>query len=234
VSAPGNAPLWSVLIASLAHREEKLMSLLGSVLPQAQASHAGIEVVVFQNNGSRPLGEYRTSLLRAARGAYLCFIDDDDQVPADYVAAIVEALEKDPDVVAFRQLCTNLPARFTDFSLRHQDGPWDEVLYGNPPQHTYLREFSHVQPVRSEIARRADFLGSPWDNTGEDMMYVRRVVPLLRERGSRELYLDEVLYHYAYSRHDSTQGNSPPTGYIARWAAHPHPRTAHPCLRWVP
>lgn len=229
---PGPEPLLSVLIATLAHREDRFLSLLGGLLPQAEASPAEVEVVALQNNGARPLSDYRDQLLQAARGTYLCFVDDDDQVAGNYVEELVSALETDPDCVGFRQLCTGLAALYTELSLKNENAPWDPVFVNG--ELTYLRQFSHVMPVRSALAKQAGFQGSPLDYTGEDVAYVRQVVPLLRQRGSREAYIGKALYHYIWSAADSTQAGRLPPGKQIAYGRHPRPRVVSPCFRWCP
>ena len=94
----------SILIPTIGRRRERFAALLDVLLPQAEKSRASTEVVALYNNGEHPLPQVRQRLLDAARGAYVCFVDDDDMVAPCYVDEIVSALAENPgaDSVGFR------------------------------------------------------------------------------------------------------------------------------------
>lgn len=231
VPQPGEQPLLSVLIVTLAHREEKFLCLLGRLLEQAEASPAPVEVVALQNNGAEALANYRDRLLREARGKYLCFVDDDDMVPGYYIEKIVEALGQDPDCVGFLEVCTGLEVQLSKLSLSvPPDTPWPPVLHEG--QWQYLRHFNHAMPVRAELAKQVSFQGSSYLFTGEDMQYCSRLAPILRERGSREVFIPEIMYHYIWDANDTTQAGSRAWAYRKKWSDHIKPYVASKCFRW--
>lgn len=234
MSAPGGAPLWSILIPTLVWRQPKLLELLTGLLAQCEQSSAPLEVIAEQNVGQQSLAHYRQHLLEAARGRYVCFVDDDDEVAPEYVEEIVAALAGEPDCVGFLQLCSGLQAPLTILSLAIEDHPNHGVVSTDHGQ-AYIRPFSHMCPVRAELARAGTFMANGELYSGEDTTFVASVLPLLRERGSREAFIDRPLYHYRWSGTDTTQNRgSAPTGLAARAASHKRPRIASPCFRWVP
>jgi Glycosyl transferase family 2 len=227
------SPVLSVLIPTVMWREEKFLALLSSLLPQCEDSNYPIEVIAVQNVGQLSLARYRHDLLAAARGAYVCFIDDDDTVSPDYVYEITAALSQEPDVVGFLQECSGTGAPLTILSLAIPDSPELGVVSTHWGL-AYIRCFSHMCPVRAELARQGTFFASGEVYTGEDTSYVSSVLPLLRERGSREVFINKPLYHYRWSASDTTQNRgTAPTGIIARAAAHKRPRITSHCFRWI-
>jgi hypothetical protein len=205
----------SVLIPTLARRQHKFLHLLSELLPQCQAAAEQVEVVALQNQGEELLEAYRERLLYAAEGDYLCFVDDDDKVASYYVADILEALRSDPDVVGWRHINHGTPGFYTDVSIALQPGNRDSG---------YQRRFTHMNPVRSSLAKQGTFLRGGYGYTGEDMVYVNSVLPLLKH----EVLLRRPVYDYQWSAWDTTQNGPQPK------PAQPHerPEIPVPCFRW--
>lgn len=225
-------PLWSILIPTLAWREDKFLPLVNELISQAEAYPGKIEVVALQNAGGGTIDSYRETLLRDAKGKYLSFVDDDDIVMTDYVPVILKAMEKDPDVVTFGQHCTGTGASITLFGLGYLGAPYEPLDLGNSGM-AYLRPYSHVLPTRSEIAKQASFLNPDGPAfTGEDYAFVSKVVPILMQRGAREARTDRVLYWYRWDANDSTQNGKVPPEVTAHWADHPRPQIDSECFRW--
>jgi len=227
---PGYRPLLSVLMPTLVRREPVFCELVKGLCGQAEASAAPVEIVGLQNAGERPLAEYREMLLRDARGEFLCFVDDDDQVAGDYVDQICAALRSEPapDVVTFVQDGSGTQAGVTLFGLGFLGAPWHPVIVNGVA--TYLRVYSHMQPIRAEVARQGSFLRpGGLGFTQEDQHFAMSVVPLLLERGSREAHVPRVLYTYNFmSAGDSTQQGR----QHGVDGEHERPAIASPCFRW--
>lgn len=182
----GNAPAWSILICSLDCRAHLLHRLLDCLKPQLTDD---VEIVVATDNGELSIGDKRNDLLAAARGEYVCFIDDDDLVSADYVARILDALEARPDAVGFWARRT-VDGVF-DFKAKHSH---DVEQYGTVivDQNTiHLRCINHLNPVKADLARRTAFYPK---NSGEDTDYAYRLRPLIKS----QVFVDEILYLYEY------------------------------------
>ncbi len=205
-------PLWSILICTLASRQDKFMRLMDVLLPQAEEI-GEVEIIACHNNGERPLGEIRQALMMDARGKYLSFVDDDDEVPDYFVREMLLALWEDPDVVGF----------ITEYSER--EAAWRATVYNSlqyEPHDTpgkLYRDLVHQMPCRAELAKQGDFTrGWPEDNTWRNV-----VRPLLKT----EVYIDKVLYYYRHSWADSVQGQLAPHTYT------PRPVIESPVFRWL-
>lgn len=119
-------PLLSILIPTLPVRIASLQLLLENLNAQVHALENPwqVEIRLNRDDGTKPLGVKRNELLRAARGRYIAFIDDDDQVDPGYMADILSAILRRPgvDCVVFRGLFTidgALAGPF-DYSLAHK------------------------------------------------------------------------------------------------------------------
>jgi len=83
------------------------------------------------------------------------------------------------------------------------------------------RDITQVNPVRTRIARQADFRAK--SDGAEDWSYVSQVRPLLKTQAT----VGRVLYHYFHDPADSNQyGLAPHTGL-------PRLEPASPCFRWI-
>jgi Glycosyl transferase family 2 len=209
-------PTWSILIATLARRQEKLLRLLAVLLPQAEAS-GRVEVVALHNKGEHSIGRFRQALLEDARGMYVSFVDDDDMVEPDFVAAVLEAAAGSPDYIAFRHAYYENGVRdrhVTVTGIQYQ-GWFDTPDF-------YFRDVTHINPVRTELALKAGFsdMGS-----GEDAAYDARLRPLLRTQAE----IDRVLYHYFHSWPDSAQM---PRSRWQREFAGARLQVVSPAFRW--
>lgn len=155
-----------------------------------------VEIHIARDSGELPVGAKRQSLLRQARGDFVCFIDDDDLVAATYIADILAAIGRQPgaDCVVFAGRL-EVDGRFAgpfDYSICHQR----YYQLGN----RYFRTPNHLCPVRRELAMQVGFKAV---NCGEDTDYARRLYPLLKTQaeiaapdGSGE---KKTLYHYRFS-----------------------------------
>lgn len=189
-------PTWSILIATLASRQVKLRRLLDVLLPQAETG--GVEVVGLHNRAELLIGDYRQALLESARGEYVSFVDDDDMVEPDYVPVILKAMAEKPDYVAFQHAYYESGVRNpwpTITGLEHRtwhDGP-----------DAYYRDVTHVNPVRTELARQASFV-IPL-RMYEDRQYDATIRKLART----QVVIPRVLYHYQHEWSDSVQWGIP-------------------------
>lgn len=198
----------SILIPTLKSREKYFLALARNLCWQAAGKQ--VEILALQNNGTHTLAEYREKLLREARGQYVVFIDDDDLVRSEYVSYILNALETNPHVVVFPQFCTGTACPVTLFGMGYDGAPWDPVLADGLP--AYVRAYSHVLPVRREIAGKSTFINPamPSGYTQEDQVFVAGVVEQLRALGQdlREERIQVPLYCYMFN----ATGTSTQTG----------------------
>jgi hypothetical protein len=186
-----SSPRWTILVATLGQRRARLRRLLDTLLPQLDAAAGEVTVCALYNHGERPLGHVRHALLRDASSTYVSFVDDDDEVPEYFVDEALQRMDGVVDYVGWRMQCyvDGRAVKPTYHSLRYTH--WWDDLEG------YYRDVSHLNPVRTELARCGDFRrGTP----PEDVAWVDQV----RGHLKTEAYVDKVMYHYHSSSVDST------------------------------
>lgn len=180
----------SILIASLRCRQKMLDRLLAILRPQCPD---GVEIGISQDDGEFSIGVKRQELLEKSQGDYVCFVDDDDMVAADYVANILEALKLNPDCVGFivdRWVNGEFDAqaihsiRYQHYHTRHDDG-----------LRLYERTPNHLNPIKRELALKTGFVDK---NRGEDSDFAIRVYPLLQS----EVFIPKPIYHYLFTTMD--------------------------------
>lgn len=212
------SPTWTILVPTLGQREQLFLRLLGVLLPQLDDHDGRVRVLAYRNNGQPSIGEIRDALLATADSDYVSFIDDDDLVPEYYVAEVVRALAGRPDHVGFKiEYTTNGEQGETvDHSLKW--GKWGRTFDGQ-----LYRDFTHIDPMRTDIARRGSFIVRP--GRAEDRVWVKRV----RQHVTTEAYIDKIMYYYLW-RADTTAWQEPHR--IRRVDGAPH--VDHPYFAWHP
>jgi len=204
-------PTWSILVPTLGERRALFERLMATLLPQTEAYQGDVKVIGFYSNGTPGLPEIRQRMVQAAKTEYVSFIDDDDLVPGYYVDEVQQALEQRVDYVGWQVQCYSdgVPTAVAYHNLEY--GGWK-----NHPDR-YLRDISHINPIRTSIARTVDFRraapGQP-----EDRAWVHQ---LRRGRLLRtQVVIDRIMYHYLFS-------TSRTAGIGSRWQA---PSKIHPSL----
>jgi len=150
---------WDVLISTIPHRHQKLCLLLAELDRQRQP---GFGVRLLRDNLERPMVDShvkRQELLESSAADYVCSLDDDDWVAPDYVSAIMEALEQEPDYVGFlvNVMRDGKQWRTATHSLEHGRHETVDSLY--------IRDITHLNPMRREVALLAswrDVIDDDW------------------------------------------------------------------------
>ena len=91
----------SILTPTIPSRKEQLSKLSEKIAKQS--NDLAVEHLSFADNRTRTIGAKRQSLLDIARGEYIAFVDDDDDIEPDYVSEILLAIKQGPDVITFEQ-----------------------------------------------------------------------------------------------------------------------------------
>jgi glycosyltransferase involved in cell wall biosynthesis len=188
-------PILSILTPTIPGRESQLAKLQTSIEAQNSKlkSSARIEHLILCDNRARSIGAKRQALADIARGQYIAFVDDDDNVSDDYVAGLLEAAQTGADVITFRQraIYNGLESE-VHFGARNQDGPF------NPGEVT-LRAPWHVCAWRRDVVAGCLFGES---NYGEDLTWCQQA----RKRIRTAHHIDKVLHTY---RHDAATTAAP-------------------------
>lgn len=220
--------IWSILIATLARREQQLAQVLEALGQQLALFSPMVEVVAYRNHGETPLPVIRQALVEEARGDYLCFVDDDDTLPPYYVDTILPMLDGTVDYVGWRmQAYMDGAALKPTYHTLDTDGWWET-------DYAYYRDVSHLNPVRTALARQADFRRV--GDGPEDVSWADQMRPLLHTQHLCDG--DRIMYHYYMRSADSTWrvGHEPPwdgaTDLLTTPVVHRYDHI--PAFRWHP
>lgn len=171
----------SVLICHLPQRARLLSRLVTTI--SSQSVDKPVELIV--NDEDCSVGLKRNKLLNAARGEYVAFVDDDDEVPEYYVDEILQAATVHPDCIGIVGV------------IREQSGnnlfkhSIEYVGWYTGGDGTYYRTPNHLNPIKREIATAIRF--DPSMSFGEDRKFSDRVRPHLKS----EVYIrDKIMYYY--------------------------------------
>lgn len=154
---------WSLLCLTQPSRSQFLQRLNAVLRPQLEG-RLDIEFRVKMFEEQMDLGSNRQKMIEEARGDYVCFIDDDDLVSADYVQRIYPLLDG-VDYVGFnlQMYSDGVKQKPTAHSLRYPE--W------NADEHGYYRDISHLNPIRRELALCVKMSGG----FGEDERWAREL-----------------------------------------------------------
>ncbi len=195
-------PILSILTPAVPSRLDQLATLCDEIA--RQIGDQPVEHLVLLDNKKRTVGEKRDALLRMARGQYVAFVDDDDDISLDYVARILAAAETRPDVITFKQHAkVNDDEAIIEFKLGNQNAPfdgaprwqkiegkWKEILAERP---VIKRNAWHICAWSRRLAIMSHF---PASNYGEDWSFA---APLCALPNLREVHIPEVLHFYNHS-----------------------------------
>jgi hypothetical protein len=190
---PTTFPKLTIAICTIPGREMDLTRLQYGLAPQI---HSDVQLLIHRS-AAITTGAKRQELLNRALGEYVCFIDDDDLVAHNYVDRILTALHKNPltDAVGFTGEMTT-----SGINPEHMFHHWYK---GKPEWSTeadpirkgsnyYIRGPTHLNPIRTCLARRTGFKDI---TLAEDFDYAQRVHPLIRHGVNLD---DPPLYYYLF------------------------------------
>ena len=182
-----NQPIFSILTPSVPERiDSHLKKLMEKI--KLQIGDKNVEHLIFLDNKKRSIGLKREALMEMARGKYMAFVDDDDDISDDYVDSLLEGISHNPDVVTFKQKCifnNNEPA-IINFSLENKENEaYREGCFVN-------RKPFHVCAWRSTIAKKCKFIDK---NYSEDWFWAEQLNKLAKS----EYHIDKAIHTYIYN-----------------------------------
>ncbi len=183
--------LWSILICTIDGREESFNQLCTTLTDQITGLglQNQIEILAYQDKkGEHTVGFKRNALLEQSQGAYVSFIDDDDDVHEHFVQLIYEKLCNNPDCVSLVGIITfngTNPKKFIH-SIQYSTYFEQDNVYFRPP--------NHLNPIKRSIAVQFSF---PEKNFGEDADWTLALAQskLLK----KEERIDIPYYFYVYT-----------------------------------
>lgn len=181
----------SILICTLLSRKDVFDKLHKHLLKQIidNRLETEVEIVVFEDNFEFPVGVKRNQLMKNASGEFICFVDDDDWVPDDYVITIYNTIRDNPhiDCIGFKGLLVSNDLGNREFihSLKYDNYFEDKDYYYRPP--------NHISPIRRSLIKDIKF---PIKNFGEDFDWTMRICKgkILKD----EVFLDKIMYFYNF------------------------------------
>ena len=194
---PADDIVISILILSIPSRTESVTALMKKLEGQL-GNRRSVEILVLTDNKSQSISEKRNVLLQAARGQFVCFMDDDDGIANNYVDALLTAATENPTVhcISFDQFCS-LDGEPMNVSFgignphgqlwRNEEGQLGDIK--RPPYHMCL--------WRREIAQSEEFrpmYGANGQST-EDIDWLMRLYPKVQT----EYHIPEPMHMYIYN-----------------------------------
>jgi hypothetical protein len=182
----------SILTPTIPERRTKCMYVLADKIAK-QIGGQAVEHLILSDNRKRSIGAKRQALVDIARGQYIAFVDDDDDISEDYVSSLLASIESGADVITFEQRAIYNGVESTvHFGVNNKDGAFT-------PNGITLRAPWHVCAWR-----RAAVVGCLFSevNYGEDLCWCIQA----RQRLKTAHHIDKVLHTY---RHDAATTAAP-------------------------
>lgn len=177
---------WSVLIPTITGREASLHHLLTSIREKVGriAPDLRVEYCIEFDNREASVGTKRNKLLQAAKGKYMSFIDDDDDITDAYIEDLLAMIRGGYQVMRLRG--TIRPYTFTH-SIENK--LTDNMARGD----VFVRPPNHLNPMLSDVAKLVQFGNAV---RGEDLDWTIR----LARSGylTNEYQSDPSRIHYLY------------------------------------
>ncbi len=178
---------WSVLIPTIAGREASLQSLLASIRDKVSriAPDLRVEYCIKFDNREMSIGLKREALLQGAKGKYMSFIDDDDDITDVYVEDLVATIRGNYPVLRLRGQIG--PYTFTHSLVYKLDS---KMADGN----VFVRPPNHLNPMMTDVAKLIHFRDA---TRGEDLDWCLR----LAKSGflTQEYQTNSDRIHYLYN-----------------------------------
>lgn len=185
--------LFSILIPILDSRKEQFHRLYEKLSNQITGNSLAdeVEILYLLDNREYSLGFKRNRLIERARGRFVAFIDDDDDVSNNYIPLICSVIREnlDIDCIGIKGIITfgGKKPRIFIHSLRYREYFSRGGVYFRPPY--------HLNPMKREIALRYKF---------EDISYSEDIDWAMRicwdGALQREHFIDEFIYFYKSRR----------------------------------
>lgn len=180
--------VWTIAVLTIPERKMLLERLLARLEPQLNIH---IELKIYPDSIAS-IGAKRQRAVDECNSKYINFIDDDDLVPAHYVARIMQELKYMPYGVGFRGIITSNNIKPVEFVHRSGLRYIDKAFRSNDC-YIFHRPLNHLNPVLTDIAKE---IGYNDINHGEDKDYSVRLAKsgLIKD----DCFIDEFLYFYQY------------------------------------
>jgi len=183
---------WSILIATIAGREQSLRTLLDAINEKRAriCPDLKIEISISFDNREKKIGTKRQELLQGAKGKYSSFVDDDDMITDAYFEDALQTIKG-----GFH--CCRLRGQMNQYTFTHSI---DNRL--NMPMcigDVFIRPPNHLNMILTGVGSLISFKGV---SRGEDLDWTIR----LAQTGwlKTEYQSDPSRIHYIYNLGERT------------------------------
>jgi hypothetical protein len=181
---------WSVLIPTIPGREQSLDRLLTGLREKIArlAPDLRVEYCINFDRREKSIGTKREELLQGAKGKYMAFIDDDDDVTDAYVEDLRATITGEFHVMRLR-------GQIQQYTFTHST----EILLSSPMAsgEVFLRPPNHLNPMLTDVAKLVHFGDA---TRGEDLDWTIRMAK--RAFLQTEYRPDPSRIHYLYQMGD--------------------------------
>lgn len=186
----------SILVCSVHTRYKTFLPLIqdqlfGQYNALPAADQERVEIIVLTDNKKMMLGHKRNTMIDICQGKYIVFVDDDDRIADDYIAALLKGIESGADAIVFTaEVSLNgEPPKPCYYSKQHKRD------YNK--SNAYYRIPNHICCIKKSVSLKSSF---PNILYGEDAGYGKVLLPHIKT----EHVIDRVLYYYDYNA-DTTE-----------------------------
>lgn len=176
--------LLSILIPSVPERFRQLQRIYNNLLFQSKGK--SIEILVLLENKKRTTGAKRNALIEQARGQYVVFVDDDDEVEPNYISEIYSSIQQNPgadcivfDVAVYNNNIFNKICKYGKEFPHSNDGQF------------YFRKPNHLMCFAKTLALQHKYKNISF---GEDTIWANKIALSIQN----QVRIDKVLYKYKY------------------------------------
>ena len=174
----------SICILSLSDRLHHLTNLLSLIYQQPKHLLDTTEILILSDNRVRTIGVKRNELLDTAKGDYIVFIDDDDDITPEYLTEVYKGIDMGVDAIGIMGIYAPVVGAHKPFKCS-KDYEWTE----NPD--AYYRSIQHICPIKTEIARSVRYDDI---NFTEDKLYADK----LHGKIATDYASEVPIYYYKY------------------------------------
>jgi len=197
-------PILTIAIPTIEGRESQFNTLQLWLLAQNVGGFA--KIISEKDNKEMAIGAKRQLLLDKCDTEYIVQIDDDDNVPMDYISEIRKALETKPDCIGYLEEIRpsgKIACHSNEFSQWHGPGLYNKettlrrhLIMPNDerfgPDYHYLRTIFHKDVIKTDIARQIGLNTSLRFAEDHDFSIRLKQSGLLKN----EVFIDKIMYYY--------------------------------------
>lgn len=177
----------SILIPAIPERIESVKKLVKAIDFFSIYGYE-YEILLLCDNLKMSIGEKRNKLLSMAKGKYIMFCDDDDNITLNFAKLLGACSERNEDVITFKQEATiDGNKTIVDFDLSHTE---NEIFVTDG---ITKRKPFHVCAWKRSLIKKVKFPNINW---GEDSKWVDKALKKVKT----QYKIDEIIHIYTHDK----------------------------------